>query len=297
MEQLKKPTLAEQFERSETLSLPAGTIEIIDLCPEQLKTQTPAILAPGWAQTPAVYRENLLALAAKNRRILSFRAPHGIETAEGDFAMKAPEAELRKMTALVKVLEEKRIPETDVVAHSEGALYATLAFLSYPEKFRNLVLVNPVGIIGPDNVRRLIVDFSRESIHQKIHGARDSEQRERLERSFRESVKSVAESPANTLKEILAISHADIRDILKELKKQGKGISIIHTVDDKVFPMHRAQKALKRANADGLIDGFYSVKGGHNSFYVEPEKYSQLVDAALDALENKSGEVARKPTS
>jgi hypothetical protein len=37
----------------------------------------------------------------------------------------------------------------------------------------------------------------------------------------------------------------------------------------------------------GEFDGFYSVKGGHNDFFLNPEPYTMLVDHALDALERK----------
>ncbi|MBI3630949.1 MAG: hypothetical protein HY221_01260 [Candidatus Sungbacteria bacterium] len=34
-----------------------------------------------------------------------------------------------------------------------------------------------------------------------------------------------------------------------------------------------------------MVDGFYSVNGTHNELYLHPEKYTALVDNALDALE------------
>lgn len=33
------------------------------------------------------------------------------------------------------------------------------------------------------------------------------------------------------------------------------------------------------------VDGFYSVEVTHNQLYLHPEKYTHLVDFALDALE------------
>lgn len=288
MERLKDLSLSEQFEHTEILDLPEGVIEIIDLLPEKLKTRIPVVLAPGWTATPNVYRENLLSLAGRNRRVLSFRAPHGIETREKDLPADVPDAELRKVAALVKVLEKKGIPQADIVGHSEGGIYATLAFSLYPEKFRNLVLVNPAGIIGPDTVRRLVVEFSRGVILQLIQGVHDSARRKSMLRAFGESARSVAEGPVHTIKEVLAISQADIRSMLRAVKQKGKGISIIHAADDKTFPVDRAQEALGGPDGDGLIDNFYVVKGSHNILYLEPEEYSHLIDIALDALENKT---------
>ena len=71
--------------------------------------------------------------------------------------------------------------------------------------------------------------------------------------------------------------------MLRDLHQKGIGISVIHGVDDPVFPMDKMQEIVK---AD-QIDGFYSVKGDHNEIYVHPEKYIPLVDEALQSLENK----------
>ena len=75
-----------------------------------------------------------------------------------------------------------------------------------------------------------------------------------------------------------------ITELLVKLKNRGIGISIIHEVDDLTFPMDRVQKNAKSEQ----LDRFYSVKGGHNELYLNPEKYMTLVEYAFTSLENKA---------
>jgi hypothetical protein len=44
------------------------------------------------------------------------------------------------------------------------------------------------------------------------------------------------------------------------------------------------------------VDGFYSMRGSHDSYYYKPEKFAMVVDQALDALEAK-GKKEKSKTS
>lgn len=98
------PTLEEKFQNREVFTVEGGRIEVVDITPEQQKTATPVVLAPGWAASPEVLRENIIGLAQTGRRTLSFDAPHGVAVERGS---AYDEAELRKTLALLEVLEQK----------------------------------------------------------------------------------------------------------------------------------------------------------------------------------------------
>jgi hypothetical protein len=85
------------------------------------------------------------------------------------------------------------------------------------------------------------------------------------------------------VKQVFAMSDSDIRGMLEKLKKQGAGISVIHAVDDKAFPMERMQEMV---NTD-QVDGFYSIKGTHNEILLNHKRCSELADQALSDLEKK----------
>lgn len=104
--------------------------------------------------------------------------------------------------------------------------------------------------------------------------------------------------PKSSMDEIRALAEAQIRTLLKRAKAGGVGISIVHGVDDTVFPMDQMQKHVARTASEKehgeelIVDGFYSVKGRHGEFLMDPEKYTQVADMALTALEEKQKKTA-----
>lgn len=279
-----KASLDQQFAVRQKIEAGGQKLELVDLSPDYIKTETPVVLGLGWGGEPAAYKNNIISLANAGRRVVSVDAVHGIDYKKSDAKFGAlPEAELRKVAALIEALENKKIFQADAVGYSEGGIYVTLAALLYPEKFRNLVLVNPGGMIGQDNEARLTAGFLRDLVKHFVQSFGDKEKLSRWAKVYGGMVKSAAKDLPKALSEISAISDAQIENFLEELKSSGMGISIIHSVDDHAFPMDRMQRVVK----PDYVDGFYSVKGAHADFVIQAEKYSHVVDQALDALERK----------
>jgi len=270
-----------QFKDITMLHLDGVPIGIHEISPETQKTEVPVVFAPGWAATPKIYKSNLVALAEAGRKVIAVDAPHGISTPEAE---NYAAAELRKAAAILKALEAKGVERVDVIGHSEGAIYLLMIARMYPEKIRNMVLIDPPGLIGEDNAARLLVGFSidivRETIRKITHPSPDMPQN-----SILEPLRIIKENPTQAIREVLAIADSDIREMLTFAKEHGIGISVIHAVDDGFFPMERVQKVIDPAQ----IDGFYSVRGTHQVFTLEPVKYTKLAETALSDLEKKHG--------
>ena len=275
-----KSSLQEQYEKPEILELSGGNVELIDINPDEQKTKVPVVVMPGWSATPEVFKDNIITFAEQGRRTISVDSPDGIKAEKKDHL---PEAELRKVAALIETLEEKNIDKVDAVAHSEAGIALAIAATLYPEKFRNLILVDPGGMMGQDRADKLAGRFSMDILKQTIDAMKDFKRLKPIGRSFKEGIKSFVSNPSQSIKEVMAISDTQIHEMLKDLKQKGIGISIIHGVDDKAFPMDRVQQMAK----SDQLDGFYSVRGTHNEFYLNAVKYTKLADAALDALEAK----------
>lgn len=283
-----KLTLEQQFQRRDVIELPGRDIEVVDIDPEDKKTEVLVVLGVGWGGEPNAYKNNLLYLASKGRRTIALDAVHGIETEnQDDIENIFPDAEMRKVAALLEVLTNKNISKVDAVAYSEGGIYITLAAILYPEKFRNLVLVNPGGLVGKDNEFRLTAGFLKDLVKHFIDVVNNKEFLKRFAIFYGGMVRSAAIDLPKAIREISAISEAQIQDFLKDLKSQGMGISIIHGVDDNAFPMDKMQQVVK----PDQVDGFYSVKGAHGDFVIQAEKYTEVVDQALDALEKKKNKL------
>jgi hypothetical protein len=273
--------LNEQFEHPETIEIDGEKLEIYDLQPPQTKTDIPLMIVPGWSATPIVLKENMITLAELGRRVIAVKSAHGIETPADD---AYPLAELRKTAALMKGMENKQINQADAVSHSEAGIFMTIGAVENSDKFRNLVLVSPAGLIGRDTLPRLTKDFSLDIAGQMVKAL--FKKRERLgiiSRAMWEATKAIIDSPKKTWEEIKAMVDFQIPELLAELKKDGHGISIVHGIDDKAFPIDRMKKIV----TDKMVDQFLCVRGSHNEMYLDPTNFSKTLDLVLDEMEAK----------
>ncbi len=293
-EQKERDLLLEQFEHPGKVEVYGGEMEVVDINPEQPKTETPTVFLGGYLTSTESNKGAILKLAGSQRRTLSINEPHGIEPENIHEATEIenkmiPNIEFRKVAALLKMIDEKGLDQVDLVAHSEGAIYGAWAAILRPERIRNIVLVDPAGMIGEDSASRIIkgtaVDIAIQTsrIWKKIkeNPEEGKEAKRRADQVGKEALKSFAKDPKRSIEAIGAITDSQIEDLLLQIRELGIHISIIHGVDDKYFSMDRVQKVTK----EPMIDGFYSVQGTHNDIAHYPEKYAGLVDKALDALE------------
>lgn len=267
-----------------------GTLEVTDITPdpENLKDQVPVLLVPGWGETPKTHDDTVKTIVSEGRRIITIKIPRiGGVKPEGDFS----EAEYTKARALVDTLNKKGIKTTDIIAHSEGALSAIIAaeiFMSQhqPQRIRNIVFVEPVGLIGYDRLRNLIGRWGKMVAKDTGHFIRDS-RKKNMSRAFTEAAKYAFSNPIRTFAEAGVISASDIYKSLSKLKENGIGVSVIHAVDDTLFPMEKVMKTAKEKGGMNTI-GFYSVKGDHREISVHPEKYAALAVNALEDIVKRS---------
>ena len=282
--QLDHPSVIDLYE--------GGTMDAVDVKPEEMKTKTPAVWLRGWGTTGEVHEDNILELAARGRRTLAVGAPHGIDAANipesaTEQGREIHDIELRKVAALLKMLDEKEIQQTDVVAHSEGAIYGVYAALLRPERFRNMVLVDPAGMVGEDTQGRLVkgaaLDLALQTarIYKKLLTKEGFAAFKQSNTATKALAEVFASNPKSTVESVGVIAQSQIDELLEVLRELGIRISIVHGVDDNFFPMEKVQKQ----TTTKMVDGFYSVQGTHNQLYLHPEKYTALVDNALDALE------------
>jgi hypothetical protein len=247
--------------------------------PKVIENITKILIAPGWARGSDSTKEGIEYLFNKGREVISLDHTRlGGEKISGN--KEYPDVESIKanslLTAIKRVEASEDREKVDVVAHSEGCINLVIAALENPELFRNIVLVSPAGMIGDDSFMELIKRFNEEKNREKkIDGDNY--------KSNRTFLKYAAKNLLRSIKEVNVIASVQIQDYLKILKSQGIGISIISGVDDLAFPMDKMQKI---ANTE-ILDGFYSVKGGHNTLYNEPGKYMPIAEQALEALEKR----------
>lgn len=229
----KEAYLLQQFDNPEKIELNGEIIDVVDIAPTELKSETPTVIVPGFSATPETLKDLIIRTAEVGRRVISAEAPHGIDT-DGKQA-ELPEAEMRKMEVLWQILENKKLDKINVIANSEAAIYVTTLAALHPERFSNIVLVEPAGLIGEDKFFKLLKRF--------VQDAREEEKQAKFKKkvkypsSLSTGVKSILSNMPASIREVSAISNSDITKTLQRVRKSGVGISIIHAVDDKVFPM------------------------------------------------------------
>jgi len=273
----------QQFAKKEVIHTTSGRTEFVDIEPLSPKDSVPVLLAPGWGDTPQSYKESLKVIHGGNRRVLSVSHPRRGESAvqDSDFPM----AEIRKVKSLIGIIDQKNLGKVDVIAHSEGAINAIIAATLYPEKFRNIVLVSPGGLIGKDKFIKLIGRALISSFRDTTQAMRNSHEKGPFLNAVREMAKYIAENPKRAIiEEFNAMAKSDILEMVKNLHDGGIGISVVAAVDDPIFPISRMTEVLRRS--EGVIDGFYSVKGGHNKL-VTDSRYTRAAINALDGLRYK----------
>jgi pimeloyl-ACP methyl ester carboxylesterase len=271
----------EQFANKQQIESLGGTVEVVDITPERQKTEIPIVFAPGWGETPETFKDSIRVMVDLQHRVLSLEhARNGEDIDTNEIERKYPADELRKAFALLDVLTKRGIERIDVIAHSEGAINTVIAAALQPEKFRNIVLVGPGGLIGEDKFPKLFGRYSVGVIRDIVSTISDPEIGRSVFRDNVERARYILKNIPLSISEGVGISNSDIHETLRELHDLGIGIVVIHGIDDPVFPMDRIQEVV---NTDQL-DGFYSVKGGHSEIWTHPEKYVALAEQALEDL-------------
>lgn len=289
-----KHTWEVQFENPEKIEVVGQEMKVIDLKPEKEKSEVPTIFLRGWGTTAEVYRTNLKEIARDGRRAIAIDEPAGIEVAnisekDKEKSGNIPELELRKVAALLKVVDAKKLEKIDLVGHSEGAIYGLYAAMLRPGLVRDIVLVDPAGMMteGDSPLRvsgRAIIDLAVQigGIYKKFISEGDVSAISKTLAGGQELLKVFYSNPEHTVGSIGAITQTEIQDVLKLVHDLGTKISIIHGVDDQMFSMENMQKNKDLGSA---VDGFYSVQGTHNEMYVHPEAYTKVINSALGSLE------------
>ena len=274
---IQENSVDNQFRRVEKFEVAGGTAEVVDIHPPSPKSTVPVLLAPGWGCTIKTYETAIKTLAGCDRRVVAFNHPrigNNMSATEAEIGKNYPTEQLRRALNIIGVLEQKGIEKTDVIAHSDGAVNTVIAATLYPEKFRNIVLFGPAGLMGKDNFIRLLIGFAR--------------QKEVTATALEEAKKYFAENPVRAITEGRDLANSQIHNMLYDLHNKGIGIVVISGIDDPAFPMKRMQKIVKT----GMPDGFLSVRGAHGEIGAHPGLYMRAAEEMLTKLEAKK---AKKP--
>ena len=295
MERVQNADFDLQFADRQVMAFPAERVSVVDIVPEHLADQTPVLLGVGWAEDQNTYKKTLKVLHDEKRRSVAVSYP-GRGEAEESFE-EYPEVELRHAQSVLAVLDQKGIERTDAIFHSEGAISGHIAATLQPGRFRNIVLDKPAGLIGEDGKARLVGRFVKLMAQEAI---------ERKPFSFTDptnGTSSIARVALYMLKhrelftELEALTTQDITGLIHGLEEQGVMLSIIAGPSDPLFPVSRQihhMRASQEATGKRLpIEGYYSVRGGHNELSIHADTHAALAADALKGLQRRRERLKR----
>lgn len=170
--------------------------------------------------------------------------------------------------------------KVDGVGHSTGGLVLAIAACTQPGLFRNLVLIEVVGMMGKNDsivqlVRRQVKESSKVAAVTRLD-AQAAKVKKLADQSFR---KHILWHLPTSISELNGITQVPLPELVDFIRKKGIKVTMIHAVDEEVNPMSAVL-----SNAPE-VDGFYSVIGQHNDIQFHPEVFTKVVNDALDGME------------
>jgi pimeloyl-ACP methyl ester carboxylesterase len=254
-----------------------GVGVVVEVIPRAPGDPVPLALAPGWGQTARAYAIPLRTFAERGRHVFSlFRPARGRPITGGT---DLPREEVRKAQGLIGAMSWLRQERVDLVAHSEGALAAVIAASLYPHRFRNLILVDPAGLIAEDRWYRLAGRFGQMVLQCAIEALSNADERRALVWAMVNPTVYSLTHPFRAVEQISALARWHSLDLLRGLRDTDVGVVVITGVDNRVFPIDQAGPFVR----DGvvLVDAFQSVRGGHAKLLGD----ARLAGAVLDAID------------
>lgn len=274
-----------QFNTRYKIPVRGGVVEAVDINPQELKDSTPILWIPGWAETIKINRVPLEEVQRLGRRVLTLS--HARENIAAESAADLYPSIDRQAASLQTLLDYFGLDRVDAITHSEGSLAVSVVAARQPARIRNMILIGSAGILPKDSVFNLARRFIINEAVGAMLGTKTKQEKglTSIEGAL-VAVKHVVSNPSWSLQELQALAGEKIIPDLENLQKSGIGISFIHNVNDRGFPIELLDRDLRNIVDEEKLAGFYSVIGNHNTVLGDP-RIARLAVVALDSLEYK----------
>ena len=287
MSEIKSPQFSRKIKSTNSVESLGGQADYIYFRHETpRKDALPVLVASGWSEGTQILRDTAQEIFDDGREVvlIDHARRGGIKASETDFHREIT----HKATTLLNILDDAGLEKVDAIAHSEGALNTVLAASWQPERFRNIVLVAPAGMIGEDSVPRLLGRFTSKLKYDLENGIPELKARdpERAKQYKVNPLKYIIANPAKALREVGAIAQTQIDKQLPNLRNAGIRVGVLQSHSDKGFPDGRIQEQVILDGENGNMDAYASVaasNAGHDDIIIHPERTTR---AALDMLAN-----------
>lgn len=259
-------------------------MEIIDSKPAKPLHDTPIVVALGWLEASRTYEPLVHKLNSHGYRVIIPDAQVG-EILLPDIKANYPEIELQKASALIAALDKAGVKRADVLAHSEGALFALIAADLYPMRINSVLLINPACIV-PASIWQLIRGFCKEALITLGLVVREVF-------SFGGEKKVVSHTalawhmacvffahPLVSFRSVRAMAKSNALWLVPHVRARGVKVAVVLAQWDHLFPLAQNRAALKKVEVDVL----HVMDDHHLSFLFDAHGYGALIDRMLKKM-------------
>ncbi|MDD2935217.1 MAG: hypothetical protein PHX25_01960 [Candidatus Pacebacteria bacterium] len=249
-----------QFNIRKKINTTGGTLEIIDIIPDK-ETGLPVFISSGWASTPRLLKPLLKTINENERRVVTvnFKNFDRINTKKE----KGVAREKMKSQAILETIKILNIEKIDIVGHSEGAVYTTLAVEDKPEVFKNFLLIAPAGMTPQQSFLKTASKFILDTFLWPIKKIKNKN------RPFYHIVQNISFfvfNPVQSIQEGYGLSKIFIGKKVAYIINRGVNVNLIYFKEDTIFSYEEVS-----ANAYNHNIPLHSVSGSHNFIYSKPD--------------------------
>lgn len=279
----------DQFAQKITVEAKTGNFEVIDVKPENPKTEVPVVLSSGMSAVPttdkAIIREMYTGYKG-GREVMAIdhtTRQKGEVEKHPDFSGEI----LKRAQDLIALAQTKG--HIDAVGHSLGGMDVIVAASIHPELFRNIVLVDAMGLVGKDSL--LALQGRQGGENKKLAELAKVDPQIGEWQKGDEFMKYLKAHPLRAISELRGMTSIQLDGLISNLRENGVKVALVNTTEGELAPLQKVGENVSTLGADGIkqaqVDGFYTVKGQHNDIQIHPELYTQVVNHALDTMHNQ----------
>ena len=313
-----------QFRKRRSMEVGSKSVDYLLICPppDRVTSDVPLIIAPGFTENPDLLKKMLKKEYDDGRSVFTLSYPRQKLDTESNGLPQAQDQKIEVTLALINQArrfnpdnpdeERKSQGKVDIAGRSDGGVNAALSAVKRPEWIDTLTLID-TKLTASENPLSLTERFFE---HAKLEGKeifKHPLKQTYLVHGIEQAFNYVARHPSQSIQEIAALAHTDIRRELPSLREKGVLIYGIHGSGDSIFPMRDLQKGVAEAGGNQedpeilkkiglsrkdtkstnqpkiLFDGFYSATDniGHASIY-NNDKYINLISHVIKAARAKS---------
>lgn len=276
----EKDDFDQQYGQIQKAETQAGPVKYNALEPEGMENYNPIVVAGGWGINLGGVRDLGRTLYDNQRQTL-------ILDFSGSKARSGESGVDDRAEALIQFLDWGGIQKADIITQSEGALFASLAAYNHPDRFENLVLAAPAGMIGQDSVLKLAGRFAPNVARSS---SKDMLDNPGIASRINLGVLSMTgKHPVESVKRVQNLANYTIDGLLYALHSKGIKVGVIQANADSVFPPKRLQANVKPMGQFANVCSYASFirkDAGHQELFINSEQAGLAAVQMLDSLTN-----------